>query len=296
MERIPLTLLIMSDPIYNVVQQTASAAKKSNPLVNIATGLAGALYNDITSSQQFNRNIEMWKMMAEYNKPINQRQRLKEAGLNPLFYGLDGSSAGLPQAAPEQPRENPIQSMLVAKQMQEMEGNIKVQNATADKTQAEADAQHITNEFLRDKLTDEQTTRHFQATYDSHRHQWLFNTPVDETKGTFSVEDTHVWQQFEKDYAQLRAEMAKSNFDTEYWNKRKPFVMREVRNFINSLDYDTKQKDYLAKQAEQVYNDIITQHEQHTLDLELDKSNKDFTQKMGIFGKLVDLLLRFFDK
>lgn len=37
-------------------------------------------------------NEEMWNKQNEYNSPVNQVKRLEEAGLNPLFYGLDGNS------------------------------------------------------------------------------------------------------------------------------------------------------------------------------------------------------------
>lgn len=39
-------------------------------------------------------NYEMWLKQNEYNTPEAQIQRMRDAGLNPLFYGLDGSSAG----------------------------------------------------------------------------------------------------------------------------------------------------------------------------------------------------------
>lgn len=44
-------------------------------------------------------NYEMWQQQNEYNSPLNQIERLKAAGLNPLYYGLDGSSAGEVTAA-----------------------------------------------------------------------------------------------------------------------------------------------------------------------------------------------------
>ena len=39
-------------------------------------------------------NLEQWNAQNEYNTPEAQLQRLRDAGLNPLYYGLDGSSAG----------------------------------------------------------------------------------------------------------------------------------------------------------------------------------------------------------
>lgn len=38
-------------------------------------------------------DLMMWNKTNEYNAPVNQIERLREAGLNPLYYGLDGSSA-----------------------------------------------------------------------------------------------------------------------------------------------------------------------------------------------------------
>lgn len=39
-------------------------------------------------------NERMWEKTNEYNTPENQVERLKDAGLNPLYYGLDGQGAG----------------------------------------------------------------------------------------------------------------------------------------------------------------------------------------------------------
>lgn len=51
---------------------------------------------------QFNK--DMWNEQNEYNSPAAQRQRLEDAGLNPLFYGLDGTgNAGALTSAAAQP-------------------------------------------------------------------------------------------------------------------------------------------------------------------------------------------------
>ena len=50
------------------------------------------------SEQMYNAqnawNYELWQKQNEYNSPAAQVQRMQDAGLNPLYYGLDGSSAG----------------------------------------------------------------------------------------------------------------------------------------------------------------------------------------------------------
>ena len=55
------------------------------------------------SEQMYNNqnawNYKMWNEQNAYNTPEAQVQRLRDAGLNPLYYGLDGSSAGSAQPA-----------------------------------------------------------------------------------------------------------------------------------------------------------------------------------------------------
>lgn len=52
------------------------------------------LWSEKMFNEQNAWNYEMWLRQNEYNNPENQLARLRDAGLNPLYYGLDGSSAG----------------------------------------------------------------------------------------------------------------------------------------------------------------------------------------------------------
>lgn len=59
------------------------------------------MWNEDMMRLQHQWDLEMWNKTNEYNKPVNQIKRMQEAGLNPLYYGLDGSSAqGLQNAQP----------------------------------------------------------------------------------------------------------------------------------------------------------------------------------------------------
>ena len=51
-------------------------------------------WNEAMSVKQNAWNLEQWNRENEYNTPAAQVQRLRDAGLNPLYYGLDGNSAG----------------------------------------------------------------------------------------------------------------------------------------------------------------------------------------------------------
>lgn len=48
-------------------------------------------WNEEMYNKQNAWNYEMWQKQNEYNSPSAQLERLRDAGLNPLFYGLDGT-------------------------------------------------------------------------------------------------------------------------------------------------------------------------------------------------------------
>jgi len=58
-------------------------------------GVVNSIANSIESKKQRLWNEKMWNMNNAYNAPVQQMQRLKEAGLNPnLIYGTGTASAG----------------------------------------------------------------------------------------------------------------------------------------------------------------------------------------------------------
>ena len=48
-------------------------------------------FNERMQDKQNQWNLDQWNRQNEYNTPAAQRQRLEDAGLNPLHYGLDGT-------------------------------------------------------------------------------------------------------------------------------------------------------------------------------------------------------------
>lgn len=58
------------------------------------------LWNEAMAEKQNAWNYDMWLEATEYDSPEAQVKRLREAGLNPLYYGLDGNgSQSSPTAA-----------------------------------------------------------------------------------------------------------------------------------------------------------------------------------------------------
>lgn len=56
-------------------------------------------WNEAMADKQNAWNLEQWNRENEYNTPSAQVQRLRDAGLNPMFYGIEGSNAGQVSAA-----------------------------------------------------------------------------------------------------------------------------------------------------------------------------------------------------
>lgn len=155
-----------------------------NPGSGLASGLLGAGLNMIGAAQQrnFEReqaaqqqawnekmldkenqfSLDMWNKTNEYNTPASQLARMKEAGLNPLYYGLDGSSAnGLQSAqalgydrASSSAFVNPLSAGYGALvQNRTLEKDIQLKNAQIDKIKAETAGIGLDTEW-KDKTMD----------------------------------------------------------------------------------------------------------------------------------------------
>ena len=61
--------------------------------LSVADNFMQNAFTNLSNSINAKRNFKMWQAMNEYNKPINQIARLKEAGLNPnLAYNSSGAA------------------------------------------------------------------------------------------------------------------------------------------------------------------------------------------------------------
>lgn len=104
----------------------------------------------------YNKDLEMWNRQNEYNLPVNQMERLDEAGLNPnLMYGT-GSGANV---AKEMPRYNaptanfdfnPLNIAGMLSQFQD----IKVKQAQADNIKAQTETRRLENSLRQGTLQD----------------------------------------------------------------------------------------------------------------------------------------------
>lgn len=106
-------------------------------------------------------NMEMWNKENEYNSPLSQVQRLRDAGLNPLYYGLDGSSASALESA--QPlgyeraesnfQTNPIAAGIDAFiQAKGIENSTKLANAQIDKLKEDTKSVGLDNQWKEETM------------------------------------------------------------------------------------------------------------------------------------------------
>lgn len=148
----------MANPAVTSGIGTAAATlgRILNPVTNGISGIVGNGISSVMSSvaqkqgadvayQRQNElmdkqnawNLDMWNKQNEYNSPAEQAKRLREAGLNPVFAGLDGTgnAAQLQSSSPAQV-DNPVQ----------FDPNAMLAMAQAEKLRAETD----TEDELRD--------------------------------------------------------------------------------------------------------------------------------------------------
>lgn len=113
-------------------------------------------WNEQMMDKQNEWSLDMWNRTNEYNSPSAQIARLRDAGLNPLYYGLDGTSAnGLESAQPlgydrasMKGLANPLQSGIDNYMaMKSMDKDIELKNAQIDKMEAEKSGIELDNEW-----------------------------------------------------------------------------------------------------------------------------------------------------
>lgn len=71
-------------------------------------GLGSSLFNTIMNANSVGdtneANLRLWRMQAEYNKPINQMARYQEAGLNPNLIYSQGNPGNMTSSPTMQPK------------------------------------------------------------------------------------------------------------------------------------------------------------------------------------------------
>lgn len=113
-------------------------------------------WNEAMMDKQNEWSLDMWNKTNEYNSPTAQISRLREAGLNPLYYGLDGTSANAFESAGvlgydrasmrglANPFQAGFENFMAARSLQK---DIDLKNAQIDKLEADTQGVGLDNEW-----------------------------------------------------------------------------------------------------------------------------------------------------
>lgn len=124
----------------------------AGPLISGAASLGSSFLGGLFGANEAKKNrdfqLEMWNRQNEYNKPINWRARMEEAGFNP-YNALDGGSgigqsSNLPQGAQGPTVEPAVNLAQGASDITQAFANL----ANARKAIAGAKGQEVTNDWL----------------------------------------------------------------------------------------------------------------------------------------------------
>lgn len=127
-------------------------ATVAGPLISgvasVGSSFLGGLFGANEAKKNRDFQLEMWNRQNEYNKPINWRARMEEAGFNP-YNALDGGSgigqsSNLPQGSQGPTVEPAINLAQGASDITQAFANL----ANARKAIAGATGQEITNDWL----------------------------------------------------------------------------------------------------------------------------------------------------
>lgn len=135
------------------------------PAIGAGLNFIGGLFNGGSQARQNRMNRQwqekMWNMNNEYNKPINQMARYKEAGLNPhLIYGQGNSGNSAMPSAPktEAPQYNFADSAMAYVSLRKQQTEID----NLEKTREVMDSQLRLNRVQEGKILSETASTDLQ--------------------------------------------------------------------------------------------------------------------------------------
>lgn len=147
-----------SDVLSSVIGGAGSLlGTVTSAIYNAQQAKAQREWSERMQAEQNAWNMEMWAKTNQYNSPIEQVRRLREAGLNPLFHNLDGSAAnGLESAQP---------LGYQAARMGSVENPVTAGLQAASQIAAIANTQAQTAKTNNENLTETQKRENMQAEY-----------------------------------------------------------------------------------------------------------------------------------
>lgn len=247
-------------------------------------------YNLKLAQMQNQWNVEQWQRENDYNSPVNQLKRLKEAGLNPdLVYGggIQNTSASSPpmsSGAPSAPIDwspmgnlvnSAVQAQLSADYMQAQIDNLNADtvNKGYEGSILASDASYrdawnkglLKTQNVQIELGNKDAAlRDAQIATERKQLQVL-----DATIGQLSATTQQIYNAVKNDNARLDLEKA--------------FNEAQIRKFASAENLDYAQADKIAKELEKALRNMDDVHEINVLNqgrLKIDNGRAEFEARM----------------
>lgn len=262
---------------------------------------------------QFGNDLQLaqWNRENAYNAPTAQLERLKQAGLNPLFHGLDGNASGGLSAvsAPSAPDLGSILNAVGASmqmRIQQMQARAQIGLIDAEKKKTEQETENLKTEgsikkvdlrfreadgefWLDDKYMTDENGRVGYFTADGE-----FIPITDQSHPGYSqnylYKNSQYISQFTDQVNSLKEELDKLRRDNRLGDLRERNFETLVANELRKSNADADTAEWAASQAQIIFYNLITEGKQKTFDLSVDTDVKETERKLGLVGEAVRII------
>lgn len=280
-------------------------------LLGTAASTIGGLF---LSNQQQKQNEKLWKMQNEYNKPINQIRRLREAGLNPATLLAQGSVDNVNSSPPQSAdmaagmsaASQSLVNSLTMSNLKEQNRNLKMQNEVLKE---DARSKSLDNDLKQaenqDKIARANEMKDFYDEY--------IGLPKPDSLGNwenrngywYDIDSGRVANRYDYNMTDdefklhnRRRQSIKFDFDTQSYQVHMTDLedrMKIIRWAIEDT-YGIKTADLAVHELEQKIDNMKKQGELYGEQITAIKLDNDMFKNLGIGSKTADMILRLIIK
>lgn len=232
------------------VNNTPIANSVGNSIGISAAGSAVGFLRDTASALIQNKiNLQNWNRQNVYNSPSAQLQRLRDAGLNPMFYGLDGTGNADAMAAASMPSSgNPFdgaaqlvgQLPLMAAQINDLNASANDKNAGADLKASLKTAQEIENEIKASTKDDRIEISHTEVLFEKGKVEEQQKSIAQIQANTEKVRQDMSVQLEQLSLDQRRVALLHAQFEFQKWLDMNNFSLDQRRVAVDEFNAATQ--------------------------------------------------------
>lgn len=263
------------DPLVTSALVSSGASILGN-IFNVFGQKSANSQNMELAKYQFEKNLEMWNLQNEYNLPINQMKRLREAGINPVIAYSGGQVSGnVAQDVPkyDAPVIQPYQvdsSGLASIGASYVQARATEQTMELQKSQVELNRAKVATENMVALLRELQGTRQFM---DNQYFQSVAPILKDTLKANLDLLHS------KKTYTDKEIETMSYNLEHIL-----PAQEKSILSSVRNMDVSTR-RIVLQSISQQIQNELLSAELPYADSMAYSKSNLMSQQLLG-FSKL----------